>query len=65
MGNKVSIKSEYWKEIKPGGEIEKKYISLGEYIPKKLEIDIEPRVVFNLVEIIKFIYQRKAFLFLY
>ena len=40
MGNKVSIKSEYWKEIKPGGEIEKKYISLGEYIPKKLEIDI-------------------------
>ena len=32
---------------------------------KKLEIDIEPRVVFNLVEIIKFIYQRKVFLFLY
>ena len=40
MGNKVSIKGEYWKEINPGGEIEKKYISLGEHIPKKLEIDI-------------------------
>ena len=39
MGNKASVKDEYWKEIKPGGEIEKKYILLGENIPKKLEID--------------------------
>ena len=39
MGNKASVKDEYWKEIKPGGEIEKKYNLLGENIPKKLEID--------------------------
>ena len=32
---------------------------------KKLEIEIEPRNVFNLVEIIKFIFQRKVFLLLY
>jgi len=32
---------------------------------KKLDIEIEPRAVFNLVEIIKFIFQRKVFLLLY
>ena len=32
---------------------------------KKLEVEIEPRNVFNLVEIIKFIVQRKVFLLLY
>ena len=32
---------------------------------KKLDIEIEPRAVFNLVEIIKFIIQRKVFLLLY
>ena len=34
MGNKASVKDEYWKEIKQGGEIEKKCILLGENIPK-------------------------------
>ena len=32
---------------------------------KKVDIEIEPRAVFNLVEIIKFIIQRKVFLLLY
>ena len=32
---------------------------------KRVEIDIEPRAVLNLVEIIKFIYQRKTFVTLY
>jgi hypothetical protein len=32
---------------------------------KKVDIEIEPRAVFNLIEIIKFIIQRKVFLLLY
>ena len=38
MGNKISIQDEYWNMIETGGEVEKKYTSLGEYKPNKLDI---------------------------
>ena len=44
MGNKISIQDEYWNKVETGGEVEKKYTSLGEYKPNKLEIDINDNI---------------------
>ena len=43
FSSKPNIKEEYWLKMKEGGEIEKKYISLGDYKTKKQTIEIEDK----------------------